>query len=210
MNKALHRIRSRAINLPDANIDTDIIFPARFLLRTDREGLGECVFRDRRFRADGSEDPAFPLNRDGWRDAQVIVGGAGFGCGSSREHAVWALTDLGIRLVIAPDFGDIFAGNAGKNGLLVLRLPLETCAELGRRAETGEPFTLDIAEQTLHVGNELVARLGLSDDRQQAFLNGWDEIDLILNRDLADIRDFETTHRNRNPWLFAEGAADPD
>ncbi|MGB6119565.1 MAG: 3-isopropylmalate dehydratase small subunit [Mesorhizobium sp.] len=203
MNAPLRRITSRAVWLPEANIDTDIIFPARYLLRTDREGLGECAFRDRRYLADGSENPVFPLNREGWRDAQVIVGGSGFGCGSSREHAVWALTGLGVRLVIAPDFGDIFAGNAGKNGLVVLRLPSDTCDDLGRRAEAGDAFTLDIAEQTLHVGGELVASLDLPPDRQQAFLNGWDEMDLILNRDLPDISAFENTHRNRNPWLFS-------
>ncbi|MGR3483591.1 3-isopropylmalate dehydratase small subunit [Salipiger marinus] len=203
MSAPLIHLDSRAVHLPDTNIDTDIIFPARFLLRTDREGLGDCAFADRRFLPDGAENPEFPLNRDGWRGAQVIVGGAGFGCGSSREHAVWALVDIGIRLVIAPDFGEIFAGNAVKNGLLVLRLPPETCAGLGQQAEAGETFTLDMRAQTLHVGGRLVCGLDLAREAQEAFLNGWDELDVILNRDMDSIRDFEAGHRARQPWLFA-------
>lgn len=202
MSEPLIQLSSRAVHFPETNIDTDIIFPARFLLRTDREGLGECAFRDRRFNEDGTERPDFPLNRDGWRDAKVIVGGPGFGCGSSREHAVWALTDFGIRLVIAPDFGDIFAGNALKNGLMVLRLPAAQCNELGAKAEAGAIFDLDVRAQMLSVDGAPVCDLQLSDDVQQAFLNGWDETDVILNRDLPAIRDFEARHRDSQPWLF--------
>lgn len=198
----LTRITSRAAYFPETNIDTDIIFPARYLLRLEREGLGECAFRDRRFTADGAEIADFPLHRDGWRGAQVIVAGAGFGCGSSREHAVWALVDFGIRLVIAPDFGDIFAGNAVKNGLLVLRLPKDVCAELGRKAEEGARFELDMKAQTLAVDGTKVCDLGLSNEVQQAFLNGWDETDLILNRDMPEIEAFEAGHKLRQPWLF--------
>jgi len=196
-------LSSRAAHFPDASIDTDIIYPARFLLRLEREGLGDCAFRDRRFDADGAERPEFPLHRDGWRGAQVIVAGPGFGCGSSREHAVWALVDYGIRLVIAPDFGDIFAGNALKNGLLVLRLPGEVCARLGAAAEAGAVFDLDMRAQTLVVDGQQVCGLGLSPDVQQAFLNGWDETDIILNRDREAIRAFEAAHRQRQPWVFA-------
>lgn len=202
MNPLIH-IRSRAAHFPETNIDTDIIFPARYLLRTEREGLGECAFRDRRFTEDGTEIADFPMNRDGWRDAQVIVGGPGFGCGSSREHAVWALVDYGIRVVIAPDFGDIFAGNALKNGLLVRKLPKDVCDMLGEKAEAGAIFEVDIAAQTLTVDGKKICDLGLTHDVQQAFLNGWDETDTILNRDGDFIDAFEARHRQAQPWLFA-------
>ncbi len=203
----LTTITSRAAHLPETNIDTDIIYPARYLLRLERAGLADCAFHDRRFAPDGSERADFPLHRPGWREAQVIVAGPGFGCGSSRENAVWALVDLGIRLVIAPDFGDIFRSNAVKNGLLALRLPPETCAGLGAQAEAGATFHLDMTVQTLAVDGARVCDLGLSADVQQAFLNGWDETDIILNRDMGAIAAFEQNHRRSQPWLFSGSSA---
>ncbi|MEE2860044.1 MAG: 3-isopropylmalate dehydratase small subunit [Paracoccus sp. (in: a-proteobacteria)] len=205
MSAPLTRLDSRAVHLPDDNIDTDIIFPARFLLETERAGLGRFAFHDRRFDASGAERADFPLNQPGFRDAQVIVAGAGFGCGSSREHAVWALVDAGIRLVIAPSFGDIFAGNAAKNGLLALTLPPPTCAALAEDAAAGAPFALDIPALTLTVAGRHICDLPLSKAQQEALLNGWDEIDVVLNRDLPDIRAFEAEHARRQPWLFANG-----
>lgn len=205
MSAPLTVLQSRAVFLPDENIDTDIIFPARFLLETDREGLGRFAFHDRRFRSDGSEVPDYPLNLEGGRDAQVLIAGAGFGCGSSREHAVWALVGHGIRLVIAPSFGDIFAGNAAKNGLLVLPLPASTCADMARQAQAGAVFGLDVERQVLNVDGQHICDLDLSLQVQQALINGWDEIDVILHRDMADIRKFEAQHASHQPWLFANG-----
>ncbi|GGG87594.1 3-isopropylmalate dehydratase small subunit [Salipiger pallidus] len=200
MSAPLTRLDSRAIHLPETNIDTDVIFPARFLLKIDREGMDDCLFRDWRIGMDGAslghafDDPAL-------REVQVLIAGAGFGCGSSREQAVWALVDWGIRLVIVPDFGDIFAGNALRNGLLCLPLPAAQSADLGARAEAGAVFTLDLPARRLSIGAEQIATLDLGEAEVQAFAEGWDEIDVILNRDLAEIRLFEARHRSSQPWL---------
>jgi 3-isopropylmalate/(R)-2-methylmalate dehydratase small subunit len=205
MNEPLTTFISKAAHFPQTNIDTDIIFPARYLLRTKREGLGECAFRDRRFDDQGNERLDYPMHREGFRDAKVIVAGSGFGCGSSREHAVWALVDYGIRLIISPSFGEIFWGNAPKSRLLLLKLPENTCAELAAAAEKGEEFVLDVAADTLHVGGKLICGLSLSEDQRQALLHGWDEMDMILNRDREAIAVFEVAYRAANPWLFVDG-----
>lgn len=201
MSAPLTRLQSRAIHLPETNIDTDVIFPARFLLKIDREGMDDCLFRDRRTAMDGTA-LGHPFDDPALQDVQVLIAGAGFGCGSSREQAVWALVDWGVRLVIAPDFGDIFAGNAIKNGLLCLQLPKAHCADLGARAEAGAVFALDLSARSLRIGTEQVATLDLGDAAVQAFAEGWDEIDVILNREMPEIRRFEDHHRTRQPWLF--------
>lgn len=204
MIEPLIRIRSHAAALRDANIDTDIIFPARFLLRIDREGMEDCLFRDRRFDSEGRENPEFPLNREPFRAAQVLVVGPGFGCGSSREQAVWALVDYGIRAVIGTDFGDIFAGNAAKNGLLLVRLGTEQRDALSARAEEGAIFEIDVPDRRLAVAGEDICRLDIGDDQAQALTNGWDEMDMILNREMDHVARFEDQHRRRQPWLFQE------
>ena len=117
------RLDGRAAPLGLANIDTDQIIPARFLKTVERKGLGKGLFAPMRFDADGSERPEFVLNQPGYRGANILIAGDNFGCGSSREHAPWALTDYGIRCVIAPSFADIFAGNAANNGVLLISLP---------------------------------------------------------------------------------------
>lgn len=206
MSAPLIRLSSPAIFLPDPNVDTDIIFPARFLLKIDREGMDECLFHDRRVTPEGVTRAEHPFNRPELRGAQVLIAGPGFGGGSSREQAVWALVDWGIRLVIAPDFGDIFAGNAAKNGLLVLRLPQETCEALGAQAEAGALFELDVPGRRFSVAGEEVCRIDLDDAAARAFMEGWDEIDVILNQEMDHVRDFEQEHRARQPWLFEERA----
>lgn len=199
----LVRVESRAAVMPETNIDTDIIFPARFLLLIDRAGMDRCLFHDRRYRADGSEDPEFPLNKDGFRDAKVLVVGPGFGCGSSREHAVWALVDNGIRVVVGTDFGDIFAGNALKNGLLLIRLAPEIHAEVVEKAKAGAEFIVDIPERRVAIGGVDLCRIDLSDEVLDAMIKGWDEMDVILNTELEHINGFEKRHRDAQPWLFS-------
>ncbi|MCJ8141029.1 3-isopropylmalate dehydratase small subunit [Falsirhodobacter halotolerans] len=203
MSTPLITLTSRAICLMDPNIDTDIIFPARFLLKIDRDGMDDCLFRDRRFDATGRMVPDHPFNDPDLREAQVLIAGPGFGCGSSREQAVWALVDWGIRVVIAPDFGDIFAGNARKNGLLLVTLPEAACEDLARQAQAGGVFALDLPERSLSLSGKEVARLDLSASALQAFLEGWDEIDVILNREMPAVRAFEASHRAAQPWLYA-------
>jgi 3-isopropylmalate/(R)-2-methylmalate dehydratase small subunit len=204
MSEPLVHVASQAISLPDPNVDTDIIFPARFLLKIDRDGMADCLFHDRRLDADGVEQKDFPFNRADRQAAKFLVAGPGFGCGSSREQAVWALTDWGIRVVIAPDFGDIFSGNAAKNGLLLIRLDMGRVAELAARAERGAIFSVDIPRRSFTVDNEEICRLDLNDEMAEAFIEGWEEIDVILNREREHVAAFEAVHRSRQPWLFAE------
>ena len=123
-------LESGVLAMPRADIDTDQIIPARFLKTVDRKGLGEAAFHDWRMLPDGSPNPACPLNAPGAAGAAVVIAGANFGCGSSREHAVWALLALGVRVVIAPSYGDIFRNNALRNGLLAIELPGDDCAQL--------------------------------------------------------------------------------
>src|ERR1700741_3604693 len=149
------RLTAVACPLDVANLNTDQLIPARFLKLPRSAGLATALLRDLRFDADGRERPDFPLNRPAWRDAKIIVGGRNFGCGSSREAAVYALFDYGIRCVIAPSFGDIFAGNAVQNGLLTATVTDEEAAEIMESlAQTPElPITVDLDQQSILYGN---------------------------------------------------------
>lgn len=145
------RLDAVAAPLAGDNVDTDIIFPARFLLLMEREGLGRYAFHDRRFDGADRERPDFVLNRPPFRDAGILIAGANFGCGSSREQAVWALRGFGIRCVIAPGFGEIFLGNCYKNGVLPIVLAAETVAALALVASAGSRFVVDLVAMTLSV-----------------------------------------------------------
>lgn len=197
-------INSVAAHMPERNIDTDAIYPARYLLLMDRDNLGPYLFRDRRFHPDGSPREEFILNRELFSSAQVIVAGAGFGCGSSREQAVWTLTGFGVRCVIAPSFGEIFAGNASKNGLLTIALPEETVQRLGEAAERGARFRVDLEERLLCVDNEQIAVIDIPESTRAALLNGWDETDILLREEREAIAAFETRRGLEQPWLTLE------
>jgi len=199
----LTRISSRAVYLPEPNIDTDALFPARYLLLMERKGLGEYLFRDRRFRADGTPIPGFPLDAPDVQGAQIIIGGPGFGCGSSREQAVWALYEYGIRCVLAPDFGDIFANNCAKNGLLASRMPASMIEALGSQAQAGATFDIDLETRQIRAGT-IATPLNVADNVRAALLNGWDDTDIILAEDGERIAAFERTHKRQQPWLFEE------
>ncbi|MBP7419653.1 MAG: 3-isopropylmalate dehydratase small subunit, partial [Xanthomonadales bacterium] len=146
--KPIHRIVSRSFALPQANIDTDQIIPARFLTTTTRDGLGRHAFHDWRHRADGSLDPAAPLNQRDPAQARILVGGHNFGCGSSREHAPWALLDFGVEAVISSAIADIFRNNALKNGLLAL--VVEPAAHERLLQSAGEALEIDVDAQAIH------------------------------------------------------------
>lgn len=193
-----------AAPMPEDNIDTDIIFPARFLLLTQREGLGVHAFHDRRFHADGSEMPDFVLNRAPFRDAKLIVAGANFGSGSSREQAVWALHGFGIRVIIAPSLGEIFAGNCLRNGMLALTFAADVCTLLLHDATNGRAFKVDLESQTVSVAGREPLSFTMPPERREALLNGWDETDQILNRFGSEIAAFETAQRVCQPWLYSE------
>jgi 3-isopropylmalate/(R)-2-methylmalate dehydratase small subunit len=204
MIEPLVKVLSRAVSIPDANVDTDIIFPARHLLKLDRSAMAACVFEDRRFANDGSLVADFPLNREGFQNARILIVGPGFGCGSSREQAVWALVDYGIRIIIGSDFGDIFAGNAPKNGMLLIRTDCETVTRLAAKADDGKLFDVDLRQRRVTVDGKNVLDFDLSDMALNAFENGWDEMDVILRTEAKFITEFETAHAYRQPWLFVD------
>ncbi|WP_199554265.1 3-isopropylmalate dehydratase small subunit [Sandaracinobacteroides hominis] len=187
--------------LPEDNVDTDIIFPARFLLITAREGLGTYAFHDRRFLPDGTEIPDFPLNRPQVRGAPILVTGANFGSGSSREHAVWSMADIGIRCIIAQSYSEIFHGNCFRNGVLPITLPADKVAALGAAAAAGIAFHIDLPAQTILAGG-LSLDFEIDPERKQALLNGWDETAMLLATQGDAITAFETAQRQTQPWLY--------
>ncbi|MBP7337556.1 3-isopropylmalate dehydratase small subunit [Niveispirillum sp.] len=196
------RLTGVAAPLFRANVDTDAIIPSREMKKVSKEGLGEGMFADWRYSDVGArvENPDFVLNRPGFRQAPILLSGPNFGCGSSREHAVWALQDYGIRCVIAPSFGAIFQGNCVRNGILPLVLPEPSVAALAR-VERPQTLTIDLAAQSVRVpdGTELPFTIAPAD--KEMLLEGLDAIGVTLKR-LPVIQDFEGGYRARNPWLF--------
>ena len=178
--------------LPAANIDTDQIIPARFLKTTVREGLGAHLFHDWRTSADGSPDPAFPLNRPEARGAWILVAGANFGCGSSREHAPWALTDAGFRAVVSTSFADIFHQNALKNALLPVRVAPEAHARLVA-AGSGARVGVDLERQILTLPDGSTAAFPVDPFRKRCLLLGVDELGYLLGFE-AEIAAYEARH----------------
>jgi 3-isopropylmalate/(R)-2-methylmalate dehydratase small subunit len=195
------RLEGVAAPLLEENVDTDIIFPARFLLITAREGLGRYAFHDRRFHADGNEQPDFILNRAPFRDARILIADANFGSGSSREQAVWALTGFGFRCVIAPSFGEIFLGNCYRNGLLAIVLQRGVVADLAARAAAGWQFSVDLEAQRIVIGDHATP-FAIPPEQRLALLNGWDDTATILNTREADLAAFEAQQRLVQPWLW--------
>jgi 3-isopropylmalate/(R)-2-methylmalate dehydratase small subunit len=172
------RMKAVAAPLPLANVDTDMIIPAQYMKSLTRTGLGKHLFRELRFVDDGSERGDFILNRPACREAGILVADRNFGCGSSREHAVWALTDFGIRCVIAPSFGDIFAGNARKNGLLLIRLPDATCAQLRDEIALAQyaPVEVDLDAQQIRLASGEAIDFAIDPDDRRILMEGLDDI----------------------------------
>ena len=194
------RLRAKACPLALPNLNTDQILPARYLKWPRSKGLGSVLFQDLRFDADGNERSDFPLNRPVWRNAKIMVAGRNFGGGSSREAAVYALYDAGFRCVIAPSFGDIFAQNAVKNGLLTAVVPEADGAELAAAidADPDQPVDVDLERQTISRGNRVYSFVVDPISRNQ-LLNGWDDIDLTDSyRDR--IAAFRSEDQKRRSW----------
>jgi 3-isopropylmalate/(R)-2-methylmalate dehydratase small subunit len=196
------RLTGAACPINQANLNTDQILPARYLKWTRAMGIGEVLFQDLRFDAAGNENPDFPINRPAWRNAKIVVGARNFGCGSSREAAVYALYDYGVRVVIAPSFGDIFSGNAIQNGLVLATVTDEEAAEiraaLNRTPEL--PLTVDLEQQTIVCGN-VTYNFAIDPVRRMRLLNGWD--DIALTESYRDrIATFKTDDRARRPWAI--------
>ena len=187
----LQRVHSKTVVIASTNIDTDQIIPARFLTTTTKDGLGKQLFADWRYLADGAPNPAFILNRPEAAGCQVLVTGRNFGCGSSREHAPWALLDYGIRAVISTEIADIFRSNSLKNGFLPIVVDETTSSWL--IANPGAEVTIDVASTTLALPNGVSVKFPLEAFSRYCLLNGVDELGFLLERKGA-IDAFEQRH----------------
>lgn len=194
-----------AAPLPMANVDTDKIIPKQFLKTIKRSGLKDGLFYELRYDADGTRLDDFVLHRAPYDQASILVAGDNFGCGSSREHAPWALLDFGIRCVIAPSFADIFYNNCFKNGILPVALPKEQVEALMAIAEdAGNPeLTVDLAAQEIRGPNGITFPFELDAFRKQCLLEGLDDIGLTLQKE-ADISAYEESHKQSMPWLYQQ------
>ena len=191
-----------AAPMPLVNIDTDMIIPKQFLKTIKRSGLGVNLFDEMRFDRDGNENPDFVLNKPAYRDAQILVAGDNFGCGSSREHAPWAIKDFGIRCVIAPSFADIFYNNCFKNGILPIALPQEQVDVIMRDAEKGANarIEVDLEAQTVTTSEGEVIRFEIDAFKKHCLLEGLDDIGLTLEKASA-IDAYESGAAGQRPWV---------
>ncbi|NKB28944.1 MAG: 3-isopropylmalate dehydratase small subunit [Rhodobacteraceae bacterium] len=190
-----------AAPMPLINVDTDMIIPKQFLKTIKRSGLGANLFDEMRFDDDGKEIPGFVLNQPAYREAEILVAGDNFGCGSSREHAPWALLDFGIRCVIAPSFADIFYNNCFKNGILPIALPQDVVDVLMKDAEKGANarISVDLEAQTVTTSDGEVATFELDSFKKHCLLNGLDDIGLTMEK-AASIDAFEAQAQAARPW----------
>jgi len=193
-----------AVPLERPNVDTDQIIPKQFLKRIERSGYGKFLFYDWRYTGDGSPNPSFILNESRYAGATVLLAGRNFGCGSSREHAVWALADYGFRVIIAPSFADIFANNCMKNGVAPIVLSDAQVGELMHRAQKTANYevTLDLEKKLIKDASGFSARVEMDEFRRNCLVNGLDDIELTLQHE-ADIARFEV---NRKSWMTVNQA----
>ncbi len=200
--KPFKKLSAVAAPLPMINVDTDVIIPKQFLRTIKRSGLGVSAFFDIRYNEDGSEKPDFVLNKEPYRNAEILITGANFGCGYSREHAPWALLDMGLRCIIAPSYSDIFHTNCFKNGILPIVLPQDQVDALMKEAQDnpGSPIEIDLEKQTVTRGNKFSFPFDIDTFRKYCLLNGLDEIGLTLTKE-AHISAFEESDQSRRPWV---------
>ncbi|MBP7721734.1 MAG: 3-isopropylmalate dehydratase small subunit [Alphaproteobacteria bacterium] len=200
--KPFKKLSAIAAPLPMINVDTDVIIPKQFLRTIKRSGLGKSAFFDIRYNEDGSEKPDFVLNKSAYRNAEILITGANFGCGSSREHAPWALLDFGIRCVIAASYSDIFYSNCFKNGILPVILPQAQIDELMKEAEENPsaPIEVDLEKQVVTRGNKFSFPFEIDTFRKHCLVNGLDDIGLTLQKE-AHISSFEKDTKSKRPWI---------
>ena len=191
-----------AAPMPLVNIDTDMIIPKQFLKTIHRTGLGKNLFEEMRYNQDGTENPDFILNQPAYRESQIIVAGENFGCGSSREHAPWALLDYGIRAVIATSFADIFYSNCFKNGILPIVLPAEAVEALMDDARKGANarLTIDLPSQTVTSSDGQVFHFEVDQFKKHCLVNGLDDIGLTMQKAPA-IDAYEARLAQAQPWV---------
>ena len=199
--KAVSTIEGRAIPLGLKNVDTDVIIPAHWLKTVTREGLGKGAFETIR------QAPGNPFDVEDFAGAPILIAGDNFGCGSSREHAAWAMLDMGLTAVIAPSFSDIFSGNAFKNGILLITLAEEEVDRLFAEVEANEGYQLDVdlEHQRVITPSGEILEFDVDAFRKHCLLNGLDDIGITLQDEDA-IRSFEEKHRQQRPWLFRQPA----
>ena len=206
----LQTLQGVAAPLPRANIDTDIITPAKLLVEANKDNMHERTFEPLRFLPGGGDNPDFILNKPGYRDAKILITGKNFGCGSSRESAVWGLRGLGIRCVIAESFGDIFFNNCFQNSVLPIRLSAEVIADLMTEAGDDQgnmQFQIDVAQRTLTTPSGRIITFELTADRQTALLEGLDDVSQTLKDD-TDTAAFQDRDRLVRPWIYQLGTID--
>ena len=193
-----------AAPLPMINVDTDMIIPKQFLKTIKRTGLGKHLFSEMRYDQAGKENPDFVLNKPAYRKATILVTGDNFGCGSSREHAPWALLDFGIRCIISEDFADIFYNNCFKNGILPIKMPKEIIEKLMDDASRGSNAVLeiDLEKQEIKGPDGGTVHFDIDPFRKHCLLNGLDDIGLTMEK-RSEIDDFETRQKDSQPWLHA-------
>jgi 3-isopropylmalate/(R)-2-methylmalate dehydratase small subunit len=199
--RSFTRMTGVAAPLPLINIDTDMIIPKQYLKTIKRTGLGVALFSELRYEQDGAEKPDFVLNQPAYRNASILVTGENFGCGSSREHAPWALADFGIRCVIAPSFADIFHNNCFENGILPIALPQATVDKIMEAARNGAnaTFTVDLEAQTVTLPDGEAVSFDIDGYKKWRLLNGLDSIGLTLQKS-ARIDGFEAEAAAARPW----------
>jgi len=186
------------------NVDTDVIIPKQFLKTVKRTGLGIHAFHDIRYHEDGTPKEDFVLNKPAYQGAKILITGENFGCGSSREHAPWAIQDMGIDCILAPSFADIFYNNSFKNGVLPISLPHAQVDQLMQSAEENPeaPLTIDLEKQTIMRGNELSFDFDIDPFRKPCLLNGLDDIALTLEKK-AHIENFKKSDTQKRSWLYS-------
>jgi 3-isopropylmalate/(R)-2-methylmalate dehydratase small subunit len=200
-----NKVTGVAAPLPMVNVDTDKIIPKQFLKTIARTGLGKGLFYEMRTNEDGTPRDDFVLDREPYTNAEILIAGDNFGCGSSREHAPWALQDFGIKVVIAPTFADIFYNNSFKNGMLLIKLPQEQIDVLMSAASDLEnpEITVDLEKQEIHAPNGIVYPFDLDPFLKHCLLEGLDDIGLTMQRG-KEIDNFEGGQRGQQPWLYRE------
>ena len=196
------KLTAIAAPMPLINIDTDMIIPKQFLKTIKRSGLGVSAFHEMRYNLDGSENPDFVLNHEAYKGANILVAGDNFGCGSSREHAPWALLDFGIRCVISTSFADIFYNNCFKNGILPVVVTEDELQRLMKDAEKGSNarMVVDLENQQIETSDGEVISFDVDQHRKHCLINGLDDIGLSMEK-IASIDAFETQMAQRAPWV---------
>jgi len=199
-----NKLTGNAIPIRMTNVDTDMIIPKQFLKTIKRTGLGEYLFFELKFDQDGNKIDSFALNQDQYNGASILIAGKNFGCGSSREHAPWSISDYGIKCIIAPSYADIFYNNCFKNGILPIILDEETVAKLQDTAENTLNFNIDLEKQNItYLENNEQKEITFEIDpvKKKCLIEGLDDIGLTLNKS-SSISDFENNQAKETPWLY--------